>query len=78
MERGGAQTFQRREVIGRPVAFIACEAVLRENRIPSHQSLIARGLGQDGRGGDGKTQRVAVNQRLLGKGLAMRMASTNR
>ena len=55
MQRGGADSLQRVQVIARSVAFIAREAVLRENRVPSHQGLIARGLGEDRCRGYGKT-----------------------
>jgi hypothetical protein len=52
MQRGGTESFQRVQVIACSVTFIARETVLRENRVPSHQSLVARGLGQDRGGGD--------------------------
>src|SRR5258708_6764967 len=52
VERSRAQAIERREMIGRPVALMACETVVRENGVPLRHRLIPLHLRENGGGGD--------------------------
>ena len=67
MQRGGAQTFERGEVVRRAIAFVVFQAVLRKDRVPSLERGVPGDLGQNRSGGNRKTQCVAVDQRFLRK-----------
>jgi len=59
---------QSGEVVWSAISLVRGETVHRENRIPGGDHAVAFHLGENGSGGDGGRERVAVNDGLLGKG----------
>ena len=67
MQRRWSVLAQSREMAGRAVSLVRGEAVHGENRIPGGDHAVAFDFRDDRGGGDGTRERVAVNNRLLGK-----------
>jgi len=53
------------EVVGRGVALVASEAVLRVDNVPPFHARVAMGFGENRGGGDGNAACVALDERLL-------------
>ena len=62
--RAGAMHAQCRQVLGRAVALVGGKTVLRVLLVQVLQQPVAVHLGQDGRGGDRRHQRVAIDDGL--------------
>jgi len=62
----GAVLAQALQVLGGGVAFVAREAVLRVLRIQVRKEPVPGDFGDDGGGGDGSTEAVALDQRCVG------------
>ena len=62
VERAGAVLLEGLAVLGRGVALVAGEAVLRELLVELAAERVAVDLGDDGGGGDGEAERVAVEE----------------
>jgi hypothetical protein len=66
MDGAGTQRAEGRLVLRRGVALVRREAVARESAVEVGHVCVARGLGEDGRRGDGQGERVAVDDASLG------------
>src|SRR5580704_6774099 len=65
MQRRRTVQAQRFEMVGRAVAFVAGEPVLRVDGVPFFHPRVAMIFREDRSGGDGNAARVALDQGLL-------------
>lgn len=68
MERTGAVAVECFQVLGCLIAFVAAEPVLGVNIVPFAHGAVAEYFSDDGRGGNGMTAFIALNDGELGDG----------
>ena len=78
VQRSGSVLLEGALVLGRGVSLVAGEAVLRIDGVQRAQDGVAMNLGEDGGGGDGDRERIAVDDRLLRAGEIDGVAASTR